>query len=274
MKFTIRERLAIFLVALSRIPIHLIALTLSPNNLISLVKKNYKKPAFEKYNLAWHISRGLFEYEEEQIKNCNFKENREILVIGCGGGRESIPLAKKGLKVTAMDSEPIMIEAAKKYAKKVNVEINFLIKDMYNLDFPSSSFDGIIIFNHLYAQIPGKKRRVNLLKNLNSILRPGGKIIINFPLRKLNNLSKKFFPLSKLIAFLTFGNFGYQFGDVIITPSLGGLPEFLHYFQSTHEIISEAEVGGLREYQVELGNRLTCCTFIWKNYIILTSQDK
>ena len=270
MKFTIRERLAIFLVALSRIPIHLIALTLSPNNLISLVKKNYKKPAFEKYNLAWHISRGLFEYEEEQIKNCNFKENREILVIGCGGGRESIPLAKKGLKVTAMDSEPIMIEAAKKYAKKVNVEINFLIKDMYNLDFPSSSFDGIIIFSNLYAQIPGKKRRVKFLKNLNSILRPGGKIVINFGLKKFI-LEKKFFPLSKLIAFLTFGNFGYQVGDSIFAPSLQVFPKFVHYFQSTHEIISEAEAGGFKECQIKLGSSKFN---IYNNYAILTLQSK
>ena len=62
-----------------------------------------------------------------------------VLELGCGTGRVTIPLAKQGIAVTAIDISPDMVESAKKKAALDGVtsdQANFIVGDMrdFNLD--------------------------------------------------------------------------------------------------------------------------------------------
>ncbi|MGV3698188.1 class I SAM-dependent methyltransferase [Flavobacterium sp.] len=66
---------------------------------------------------------------------------RNILEINCGTGEDAIWLARKGIKITATDISPKMIEVAKN--KAVHKNLDYSVSDMKNLDttFGGQQFD-------------------------------------------------------------------------------------------------------------------------------------
>ena len=77
-----------------------------------------------------------------------------ILELGAGSGRVSVPLARRGFVVTALEPSSKMLEQAKNYAARENVQINFVQADAR--DFSLETCFPLIIapFNmlmHLYT---------------------------------------------------------------------------------------------------------------------------
>ena len=68
-----------------------------------------------------------------------FPTKLKILDIGCGGGIVSVPLRRMGAEVTGLDASAENIEAAKAYAKKHKLDINYICgsaeehKDKYDV---------------------------------------------------------------------------------------------------------------------------------------------
>jgi 2-polyprenyl-3-methyl-5-hydroxy-6-metoxy-1,4-benzoquinol methylase len=95
-------------------------------------------------------------YEKERftkgtIGECDFIEKEigynkglHILDIGCGTGRHSIELAKRGYQVTGVDLSDSMLQKAKQNAKKHQVQVNFEKHDARKLPF-TSKFDIILM---------------------------------------------------------------------------------------------------------------------------------
>ncbi|MDI9475432.1 MAG: class I SAM-dependent methyltransferase [Natronincolaceae bacterium] len=67
----------------------------------------------------------------------------KILDMGCGTGNFSIKLAEKGCKVFGIDISEEMLKKAREKAQKRNLDIEFYNMDVYNINFPGESFDGI-----------------------------------------------------------------------------------------------------------------------------------
>src|SRR4051812_32669357 len=55
---------------------------------------------------------------------------RSVLDLCCGPGRHSIPLAKDGFDVTAVDRSAFLLSKAKAYAERENVSITWIQDDM------------------------------------------------------------------------------------------------------------------------------------------------
>lgn len=108
--------------------------------------------------------------------------NGEVLEIGCGTGRITIPLAQNGVQVTGLDLSHEMLEILKQKADKLKVSekkrITFLYGDMRNFQL-EKRFSLIIIpfraFQHILT--PGEQRIA--LENIRSHLSPQGRLIIN-----------------------------------------------------------------------------------------------
>ncbi|MFN3267400.1 MAG: class I SAM-dependent methyltransferase, partial [Deinococcales bacterium] len=79
----------------------------------------------------------------------------QILELGAGTGRVSVPLARRGFVVTALEPSPKMLGAAKAYATAENVRIEFVKADARDFDL-GRQFPLIIApFNmlmHLYTR--------------------------------------------------------------------------------------------------------------------------
>jgi SAM-dependent methyltransferase len=77
-----------------------------------------------------------------------------ILELGAGGGRVSVPLARRGFEVTALEKSPKMLKVAREYATAENVALEFVCADVRDFDL-GQKFPLIIApFNmlmHLYT---------------------------------------------------------------------------------------------------------------------------
>ena len=97
---------------------------------------------------------------------------KSVLDIGCGTGAFSRLLAERCDRVMAIDLSPQMITVAKQDSQNYT-NINFQVADILQWKFPVEQFDAIVsiaTFHHLPLE--------TLLPNLQTALKPGGKLII------------------------------------------------------------------------------------------------
>lgn len=94
------------------------------------------------------------------------KPGERVLEIGCGEGILAVFMAKKGLKVTALDISKPNLESAKNFAEKngVREKIEFVEGDAENLPFESNSFE-VVIADNVLEHLP------NFYKGLEEIKR-------------------------------------------------------------------------------------------------------
>lgn len=95
-----------------------------------------------------------------------------VLDIGCGAGRHSLYLQKKGLDVLGIDNSPLAIKVCKlrglKKAKIMSIE---------DIDFKPKSFDTIIMMGSNFGLMGNFKKARRLLKKFHKITSDGGLIV-------------------------------------------------------------------------------------------------
>tara|TARA_B100001029_G_scaffold179724_1_gene190567 strand:+ start:2009 stop:2944 length:936 start_codon:yes stop_codon:yes gene_type:complete len=101
-------------------------------------------------------------------------KNKIVLDMACGFGRESLISAKSGARlVVGIDLSPKSVEEATLMAKNSNLEnVIFAVADCENLFFEDETFDCVVCARMLH-HIKFEK----VMKELNRVLKPGGKII-------------------------------------------------------------------------------------------------
>jgi ubiquinone/menaquinone biosynthesis C-methylase UbiE len=166
------------------------------------------------------------------------KEGR-LLLLGMGGGREAIHLAKLGFEVTGVDFIPEMIEKARENISRQELQIELLVQDVLKLHVPSEFYHIIWFSAFIYSFIPTREKRVQVLRDVLTALRPGGYSVCHFFLDTENTPSRKAELVRRLLAYITLGNLRYEKGDAILN-NVG----FAHVFPSHGELISELEESG------------------------------
>ena len=105
----------------------------------------------------------------------------EKTVLDCGAGGRNPPLAlfiDYGFKTAGVDISPSQIEASHEYEKKHGVDLNIVLGNMLDLDFPDESFTCVYSFNssiHLT-----KKDTEKAVDEMLRVLKPGGVMYINY----------------------------------------------------------------------------------------------
>lgn len=117
---------------------------------------------------------GEVDFIEKEISN-----NRSALIldIGCGTGRHSLELARRGYKVTGIDLSGSMIKKARTLAKKEKLQIDFRVKDARNFNFRGKYDIAIMICEGAFPLMEEDEMNYSILRNAFSSLRTGGKLI-------------------------------------------------------------------------------------------------
>ena len=101
-----------------------------------------------------------------------------VLDIGCGAGRTTFGLYEAGYRrLTGYDLSATMIAAARRIAGERDLAIGFDIGDATSMPYADASFDGALFSAQGFICIPGGKRRLQALREVRRVLRPGSHFI-------------------------------------------------------------------------------------------------
>ncbi|MFO7685073.1 MAG: methyltransferase domain-containing protein [Desulfobacterales bacterium] len=217
-----------------------------PHDLIEFSRRHYQKPENVQ---GWcddqFVNSGLSDLEKSLLDKIKMRKGR-LLLLGLGGGREAIPLAKMGFAVTGVDFIPQMVEKAEENARKSSVKIMGMVGEISKLDLPENAFDVAWLSAAMYSCVPTKKRRMAMLKKIGKALRPGGCFVCGFLWNPHADVSAKSVFFKKMIAWLTLGNLHYEKGDMLRFNL-----EFIHAFTALEELKSEIAGSGFEQIDIQ-----------------------
>ncbi len=97
------------------------------------------------------------------------------LSVADGEGRNSVYMAQKGMRVTALEFAPSAIRKAKALAAECDVEVAFQNADVLQHDWP----DQYDMVAGIFIQFVGPAERVRLFDGMQGSVRPGGLILLH-----------------------------------------------------------------------------------------------
>jgi 2-polyprenyl-3-methyl-5-hydroxy-6-metoxy-1,4-benzoquinol methylase len=117
---------------------------------------------------------GEVDFIEREIK---LNKEIRILDIGCGTGRHSLELARRGYTVVGFDLSPGMIEKAKILAQKENLKIDFHVRDARDFNFGETFDLAIMLCEGAFPLMENDEMNYLILQNAFNSIKPGGKLI-------------------------------------------------------------------------------------------------
>lgn len=110
-------------------------------------------------------------------KEIGFNKELKIIDIGCGTGRHSIELTKRGYKVTGIDLSESLLEHAQEKANEQNLQIDFQKHDARKLPF-NNEFDlAIMLCEAAFPLMETDEMNYEILRNAVNSLKANGKLI-------------------------------------------------------------------------------------------------
>ncbi|MBN2442725.1 MAG: class I SAM-dependent methyltransferase [Spirochaetales bacterium] len=116
------------------------------------------------------------------FQNISISQYPDVLDYGCGIGRHSIFLAKKGFKVTAIDVSEKAITYLNNWCKAEDCKIETIITDLNDPLFNERSYDIILSNNVVYHN--RRKDIMDRLERIWNILKPEGFFYFTIPTRE------------------------------------------------------------------------------------------
>ncbi len=132
-------------------------------------------------------------------KEINYNKSLKIIDVGCGTGRHSIELTKRGYKVVGIDLSESQLEQAKEKAKAEDLQIDFLKHDARKLPF-NNEFDlAIMLCEGAFPLMETDEMNYEILKNVTNSLKDSGKFIFT----TLNGLFPLFHSINEFMVVST-----------------------------------------------------------------------
>lgn len=117
---------------------------------------------------------GECDFIEQEL---NYNKNIRIIDVGCGTGRHSIELSRRGYRITGIDLSESQLARAKDKAKQANLKIDFQQLDARKLTF-NMEFDAAIMFcEGAFPLMETDEMNFEILKNVTRALKSDGRLI-------------------------------------------------------------------------------------------------
>lgn len=176
--------------------------------------KQWYEELFENYGMKYDnecFTQGTISECDFIEKEIHYDKSLRILDVGCGTGRHTIELVKRGYTVVGIDLSDSQLERARQKASMENLRIHFHKYDARNLPF-LHEFDVVIMLcEGGFTLMETDEMNYQILQNASNALKPTGKLIFTtlnvlFPLFHsvkdfLNSNTKEGNAISDNVAF-------------------------------------------------------------------------
>ncbi|MFD1677143.1 class I SAM-dependent methyltransferase [Alicyclobacillus fodiniaquatilis] len=116
------------------------------------------------------------------LEELNLPQGSNILDIGCGTGRHSVELAKRGFQITGVDISSGMLKEAENAARGAGVKVEFIQSDATRFT-TSKLFDAAVslcvgAFGMSNYNDDPEKHNASILRNIHNALKPGSPFVL------------------------------------------------------------------------------------------------
>jgi SAM-dependent methyltransferase len=101
-----------------------------------------------------------------------------VLDLCCGPGRHAVPLARRGLRVTAVDRTPFLLDRARERAGLAGVSVEYVEADMRRFRRPAA-FDLALSLFTSFGYFSAREDDLEVLRNVRASLKPDGVFVID-----------------------------------------------------------------------------------------------
>jgi SAM-dependent methyltransferase len=187
------------------------------------------------------VAAGLFNWEK-QFYGPFLAAGHRVLLVGCGSGRDLVPLLELGCRAEGL--EPV---AACADMARARLAARDLAAPVYTADITTATLAGrydVVIFSWLcYSYIPQRARRIAVLRKVSEHLATGGRVLISYVLARPAP-RRALWRLARLASRLSHADWRPEYGDVFIARPDTGCIHFEHRFAPA-AIEAEARAAGL-----------------------------
>ncbi len=148
------------------------------SHLIEWKTNAWKDPAM----VSWYSQRMVVNQGTNRLKNrlevdacLAHATGAEVLDVGIGTGRGSLPLCARGQRVTGVDSSQAMLDECQRLAHAQGLVLRTQTSQLDCLPFAAASFDSLISLNVL-MHFPHWRQ---ILPEWKRVVRPGGRLIFD-----------------------------------------------------------------------------------------------
>jgi SAM-dependent methyltransferase len=145
-----------------------------------MITKQWYEALFEnyaqKYDNECYVqgTSGECDFIEQEIAH---NKSAKIIDIGCGTGRHSIELTKRGYNITGVDLSDSQLKRAKEKAEQLNLKIDFRRHDARNLPFAGEFDLAIMLCEGGFSLMETDEMNYEILRNAAKALKNKGKFI-------------------------------------------------------------------------------------------------
>jgi len=106
------------------------------------------------------------------VARMGLESGARVLDIACGTGNVTIPLARRGARVTGLDMMPHLLEEARARADRAGLRIRFDEGFAEGLPYADGSFDVVVsMFGIMFSPLPAI-----VVAEMARVLTPGGRL--------------------------------------------------------------------------------------------------
>lgn len=172
-------------------------------------KKQWYESLFENYGQKYDNESftqgtvGECDFIETEL---NYNKSLKLLDVGCGTGRHTIELSKRGYLVTGIDLSKSQLARARQKAESQNLKIDFQQQDARNLSFNREFDVAIMLCEGGFSLMETDEMNYEILNSVTKSLRDPGKLIFT----TLNGLFPLYHSVEEFCASTEEGNATYR----------------------------------------------------------------